>query len=218
MKNFSYSTFISYRRNIGDKRFLENFKKIVQSEALRVTNIPSVFFDEDSIEWGIEFDEKIYQSIMKSCFFIPIYHFGYLHIDNVWCARELYHALEVEKVIRKTLGNNNYYYVLPIIFRGKPSALPNCIGKKNAKEIGRLEAAIAGNRINQKLNEFKNFIYDTFLASFKLLEEKNIDLIKICAGIAKPTDFEIKKWIEEQKKIEKSDDVANLPILRKDAE
>ena len=37
--SFEYSSFISYRRNEGDKKFLKQFKKIIDSEAKRVTDI-----------------------------------------------------------------------------------------------------------------------------------------------------------------------------------
>ena len=60
--SFHYSSFISYRRNVGDEKFIKKFKAIIESEAAKVTNISKVFFDEDSIIWGQEFDERIYEA------------------------------------------------------------------------------------------------------------------------------------------------------------
>ena len=216
--SFKYSGFISYRRNDGDTKFLKNFKNIIESEAQKVTNIEKVFFDEDSIDWGKEFDNKIYESIVASCFFIPIYHIGYLHVDNIWCARELYHAIEVEKVIRNTVDDENYCYILPIIFRGQPNALPGCISKKKAKEIRQLEAIITSNKTNKRLTEFRNYIYDTLLSSFRLLFDMDINLSELCAQINIPTDEGIKKWINEQNKKIRAAESAKLPILMKNAE
>ena len=219
--SFRYSGFISYRRNEGDTRFLKNFKKIIESEAQRVTNITKVFFDEDSIDWGKEFDHKVYEGIIASYFFIPIYQFSYLHVDNVWCARELYHALEVEKVIRNKIGDKSYCYILPILFRGQLDSLPDCISKKKVKSIRQLEAIIESNRVNTRLTEFKNYVYDTFFLSFKLLSAQHINLKEInelCAQIIIPTDEKIKEWIEYQKGKVRLSESNKLPILRKNAE
>lgn len=216
--NFEYSSFISYRRNEVDKKFLKNFKSIIESEAQKVTNLKNVFFDEDSIEWGNDFNKKIYDSILASFFFIPIYHIGYLHVDNIWCARELYHALEVEKILRNKIGDDSYCYILPIIYRGSTSALPTCICKKKAKEIKQLEPTITSNKSSKGLIDFKHYLYETFLKSFNLLGSKDYSLKDLCADIQIPSDDEIKTWIKEQKEIEKKAESANLPILKKNAE
>jgi hypothetical protein len=52
---FEYSSFFSYRRNQGQRLFMRNLRDIIQTEGSNATNIPSVFFDEDSIHWGQEF-------------------------------------------------------------------------------------------------------------------------------------------------------------------
>lgn len=212
--NFKYSSFISYRRNIGDEKFLKNFKAIIETEAFRATNIQKAFFDETSIRWGDEFDEKIYDGIAESYFFIPIYHCTYLHQDNVWCARELYHAIEVEKIIHSRL-NDDYCYVLPIIHRGFSSALPSCLEKKNAKDIRQLEYAITNNKQTAALIKFRNNICETLNSYYRLFSEENIDLKELCLSIHKPTDEEIKIWIKEQKEKEKNEESSNLPILKK---
>lgn len=210
---FKYSGFISYRRNEGDMKFLKNFKSIIASEAQKVTNQREIFFDEDSIEWGNDFDQKIYDSILGSYFFIPIYHCGYLHPDSLWCARELYHALKVEGAIREALGDKSYCFILPIIFRGSPAALPNCINKKKVKEIRMLEAIITSNRTNGKLTEFKNYIYDTFLASYKMVNDKKLDFYTFVAKVDIPTDEDLREWIKAEKKNERDFDSDNPPIL-----
>lgn len=216
--SFEYSIFISYRRNEGDKKFLENLKKIIESEAQKVTNIKQVFFDDRAIGWGDDFDKNIYNGITSSYFFILIYHITYLHVDNVWCARELYHAIEVEKVIQKAIGNKNYCYILPMIFRGQIDALPECIHRKNAKEIRQLEAIIISNKTNKKLTEFKNYIYDTILSSFILLDEANINMNELCSKITIPTDEEIKTWIKRQKERIKAAEAEKPPRLSKNNE
>ena len=70
---FEYSCFISYRHNENEKTFYNNFKNILQSEALTATNKNKSFFDEESIKYGEEWDDKIYSGVNSSYFFIDIY-------------------------------------------------------------------------------------------------------------------------------------------------
>ena len=211
--SFEYSSFISYRRNDGNKKYLKKFKKIIESEAKNVTNIDKVFFDTLEIKLGENFDEKIYSSIIKACFFIPLYHMTYLSDENIWCARELYHALEVEKIIHKNI-NEKYCYILPMVVRGRVDELPECIGAKNAKELERLEYAITSNKTNKKLIKFKQYLYGIFKDNFKLLsDEKGDDLSRLCENMPIPSDGDIKKWILEQNKKNKAIESKKIPIL-----
>ena len=57
--SFIHSSFFSYRRNPDDINFIYNLKNIIQSEGKYATNYDSVFFDENCIELGNDFDEKI---------------------------------------------------------------------------------------------------------------------------------------------------------------
>lgn len=208
-----YSSFISYRRNNGDENFVKKFKVILECEGQKVTNKTKAFFDEESIDWGSEFDDKIYDGIVASYFFIPFYHNSYLHEDNLWCAKELYRAIEVEKRVRNAV--KTYCFILPIIDRGKASDFPECIGKKNAKEIRAIRHLILNNKTSKALEAFKDTIYDILLSNYKSLCSKDIKFSEICADISIPTDEEIKKWIRVQKKMEKEIEASNLPVLKK---
>ncbi|MEI6847613.1 MAG: hypothetical protein WCK32_06205 [Chlorobiaceae bacterium] len=208
----SYSAFISYRRNLGDDKFIKKFKAIIECEASKVTNIEKVFFDEDYIKWGDHFDDKIYNSIVDCYFFIPFYHNAYLHEDNLWCAKELYRAIEVEKKIRDSV--DGYCFILPIIDRGSADAFPDCIGRKHAKEIKKYRHLVVNNRTSEAFEAFKGEMYDVFLKNYILLNN-GIDFVKMCVDIVIPSDEEIISWIKGQKDIEKKSEAKHLPILRK---
>jgi hypothetical protein len=214
--NFSYSSFISYRRNDGDEPFVKKFKTIIESEAHKVTNVARAFFDEESIKWGNDFDEKIYYGIVSCYFFIPFYHNSYLHKDNLWCAKELIHAIKVEEKIRNH-SIPNYCFILPIIYRGSASAFPSCIGKKNAKDIKQLRHVISSNKTSAGLEKLKDNIYETFLTNFNLINGK-VNLADLCADIPIATDDEVITWINEQKEVEKKEEATKLPILTKNGE
>jgi hypothetical protein len=211
--SFKYSSFLSYRRNLGDEPFVKNFKSILETEAQKVTNIQKAFFDEISIDWASDFDTKIYTGIFSSYFFIPIYYSNYLHEDNLWCAREIYHAIEIEKKLRETY--NDFCFILPIIYRGTTSDLPSCLGKKNAKTIRQLETTIINKKSTSKLTDFKHEMYDILSKNFKLIESENLNLSVLCSTVHIPTDEELKQWIKQQKGIQKKQESQNLPILTK---
>jgi hypothetical protein len=124
---FKYSSFFSYRRNSGDIDFKHNLKEIIQSETKYATNLVKVFFDENSIELGNEFDEKIYESIIKSYSFILIFSPHYINKKNNWCAKELFRAIEFEKYIRNKINNKNFNFIFPLIHRGTTEDLPQGI-------------------------------------------------------------------------------------------
>lgn len=215
--NFQYSIFISYRRNLaGKQELIRKVTALFEAEAHSVTNAGKAFFDEDSIKWGNSFDEKIYEGIVNSCFFIPFYHHTYLHEDNLWCAKELYRALKVEEKIQKTF--KNYCFILPIVQKGELASLPNCIGRKNAIKLIQYEHHILGNKKGSAaLKDLRHKIYAIFLDNFKLLDS-GFKFSEICNDIEIPGDEEIKEWIREQKKIEKSIEASHLPILKKNGE
>jgi len=210
--SYHYSAFISYRRNAGDEGFIKKFTAIIECEALKVTNIPKVFLDENTINWGEDFDDRIYDGIVSCYFFIPFYHNTYLHENNIWCAKELYRAIAVERKIRNIVASE-YCFILPIIDRGAASAFPECIGRKNAKEIKRYRHLVINKKTNAALEEFKENIYEIFLNNYRLLGENTIS--ELCADITVPTDDEIIDWIREQKEIERKVEANRPPILRK---
>ncbi len=211
--SFNYSCFISYRRNSGEHKFVKKCKSIIESIGGIVTNKQEVFFDEDSIKFGQDFDEKIYNGIATSYFFIPFYHNSYLHIDNLWCAKELFRAIKLEEIIRKEI-NKEYCFILPLIQIGSLNALPSCINKKNTKEIRQLEPAILSNKTTVAVTKFKNLIHDVLLESFELLKNKELNLKEISDTIPFPQDSEIIEWINQQNGILKIVEAQNLPRFK----
>jgi hypothetical protein len=210
--SYHYSAFISYRRNPGDEKFVKKFTAIIECMAEKVTNSPKAFLDDNSIKWGEKFDERIYDSIVKCYFFIPLYHNSYLHKDNTWCAKELYRAIEVEKRIRESTAAD-YCFILPVIDQGPPSDLPDCIVRKNALVMNKYKHLVLSNRPAKALDDLKNQIYDILLHNFKMLNE-DVLFSELCNDIVIPSDQEIIEWIKKQKKMERISEANNLPVLR----
>ena len=190
--NYKYSVFISYRKGFFCTKFLENFIKMIRREAGAATGVSQVFFDDESINWAEEFDKKIYDCIPYSCFFIPLYQYSYLNDKKIWCARELFHAIEVEKKIRNI--KPEFCFILPILHRGEAKDLPRCIGDKNAIDITDFEDKITNGSSSQKLLKWEREICRVLYNNFRLLHDIE-DVNELCDDIHRPDDEEIMEWI-----------------------
>ena len=89
---------------------MKKVKDLFENEAFKATGVRKVFFDEESIKWGNEFDVKIYEAIVHSCFFIPFYNYSHLHEEDLWCAKELYRGIKVEEKIQKEANGFCYFF------------------------------------------------------------------------------------------------------------
>lgn len=200
---FEYSCFISYRHNKNEAVFYNNLREIIQSEAMLATNKNKLFFDESSIKYGEEWDDKIYDGVSGSYFFIPIYYPNYLHTDNIWCARELMHALKVQEVIHSKLTaaeQKNFFYIIPFIYRGKAESLPKGMATKKALLIRDFEYLIIKKEWSPELVKLKQDFCDMLNECWSILDgHSNIDFQQLIQAIPKPTDAEVKQWIKEQK-------------------
>ena len=215
---FEYSSFFSYRRNHNDSNYFYNLKDIIQSEGKYATNFDSVFFDEKCIELGNDFDEKIYEGIIKSCSFTLIFSPHYINETNNWCAKELYRAIKFEEFIRDKIGNKNFSFIFPLIRRGTPNDLPKGINKKNALLLQEFSSEIRNSTItnhpvSQKFEDFKKLIGDVLIANFKLIENVEFDWKEIIDTITIPTDDELTDWIRQQKNKFRENESKNLPKL-----
>jgi hypothetical protein len=216
--SFIYSSFFSYRRNSNDTNFIYNLRNIIQSEGTYATNYSNVFFDEKCIGLGNEFDQKIYDSIIKSCSFTLIFSPHYINDKNNWCAKELYRAIKFENYIREKIENKNFSFIFPFIHRGTTNDLPKSIDSKNAITLQEYSseinnAAITNYPVTQKFQDFKKRIGDALVANFKLIEDVEFDWKEIENSVAIPSDEELKNWIKEQKLLFRENESKNLPKL-----
>ncbi len=219
---FQYSSFISYRHNDLDNVFFVNLKNILSSEIFKVTNKQSAFYDVEAIDWGVHWDDKIYSGIQQSFFFLPVWYYHYLNENNIWCARELYHALEIEKIIKSQLSpqdSSKFFFIFPLIYRGNTELIPQCFSKKSAKTLAVCENDIRNKKSTARLNKFSNDIYDSLMSHYLILEKyPHVDFQSLFDAIKRPTDAEIIDWIKEQKRIITQKEAEQLPVLSKNGE
>jgi len=219
---FEYSSFISYRHNELDHTYFENLKNFLKSEVFSATNIADIFYDKVAIKWGVNWDDKIYSGIEGSFFFLPIWYYHYLNENNLWCARELYHALEIEKIIRSQLSQEDqdeFVFIFPLIYKGSVDLIPSCLSEKNAKSLVGYEVTIKTKKINNKFQAVINNIYDTLLEQYMILEKyTHVDFQSLFQQIQRPTDAEIKDWIKLQKKNIAQKEATMPPVLVKNGE
>ena len=219
---FEYSSFISYRHNDLNKTYFDNLKDFLKSEVFSATNIKEIFYDKVSIKWGVIWEDTIYSGIEESFFFLPVWYYHYLNEDNLWCARELYHALEIEKIIRDQLTDedkDNFAFIFPLIYKGSADLIPSCLSEKHAKSLVGYEVTIKTKKINNKFQSVINDIYDTLLNQFLILEKyPHVDFQALFLQIQRPSDTEIKEWIKKQKKNIAQKEANKPPVLTKNGE
>jgi hypothetical protein len=218
---FEYSCFISYRRENQRNKFIENFRFHFNTFAFDACNKQDIFVDSKSILVGDDVPECIYNSIKNSYYFIVIHNYHYLNVKNIWCAKELKYALDVEKARIRLMENkdkNNYKWIFPLVIRGKLSDLPESLEGRNGKHIGCFEAVINSKKpLSKKVIEFFNEIYEKMNSLYKITENYSTDFFnECCKDIPYPTDAEIIDWIRDQKEKVKKIESNNTPILRKD--
>jgi hypothetical protein len=215
-----YSCFISYRRNEYYKKYIINLKRILQSEAFQVTNKQSAFFDEDSIRYGDTFDNRIYHGIQNSYFFIALWYLNYLHEDNLYCAKELLHALKIEEIIREKMPEEhklNFSFIIPFLVRGCVSELPACFSKKLVVDIKSFEYAITNNKVSSKLVSLSQRLYKDLSEYYNLFSKyiSEDEYYSLCESIEKPDDNYVRAWIKEQRKEIEMMEAKKIPILKK---
>jgi hypothetical protein len=208
--------FLSYRRNDGYTKYIENFYDIVRTEAQVVTNIEHGFFDTNKKNTGKTLPKVLYQAIESSCFFILIYNHNYLHKDNTYCAQELYYAIKIEKKIQEIAGSD-FCFILPFLQRSE-DGLPCCLKDKIFKNIRTFRHDIETHKDQiptKAFIDFKEEINDILIDNYKWIEEK-MDLIKeLLHDIQPPSYEEIISWIEKQKEKQKAQESNNPPIYTK---
>ena len=198
---FRYSLFISYRRNKHEKHFIIQLKNKLESIASMVIPCEEVFFDEKSIKWGEEFDEKIYNSMLQSHFFVPIWQPTYLNENKIWCAYELYYAIEIEKVIKEETKNPTFCYILPLVLcrpepnpsQGVYESLHEGIAKKNYIEINDYIEGIKCKSRNKNFISFEKKILSA-LSQRSAIEDMNIE--ELHSRIERPSRETIIEWIK----------------------
>jgi hypothetical protein len=223
---FEYASFISYRHDDDDGAYIDKIISKLKPEMFKATD-RKVFYDYGSIKWGEQWDDKIYYGIERSVFFFPIWYYYYLSEDNLWCAKELYHALEVEKIIKEQLepeDRDKFYFIFPLIYRGDASLFPQSLSPKMAKSLLTYEYEIRySKKESEKLFNFKRGLHDTLLEQRLAINEIiqkyiHIDFLNLFKTIKKPTDDEIRHWVKEQKKKIKEKEAEREPRLKKNEE
>lgn len=219
--SFEYSCFISYRREEQRNKFIENFCKHLATAAFDACNKQNLFIDKKGILVGDDFPERIYNGIRSSYYFVLFHNYHYLHTDNVWCAKELKYALDVEKArieLMNDADKENYKWIIPLVIRGNLNDLPQIIPNRHGIPIGCYEAVINSHKpLPQLVLNFFTDLYEKMIVLYHIHENYPAERFDDCyKEIPYPTDEEIIEWINEQKKRISSTEAKNLPTLKKD--
>ena len=212
---FRYSSFFSYRRNQGELDYMRKLKNLIQTEAQTATNRSDVFFDEESIDHGREFDIAIYTSIVQSYSFVFILTPHYLSLENLWCAKEIHRAILFENALRTKLGNPDFCFIFPYLHRGSAAFLPASISTKNIRDLNQYETSLNNGIVNEDITQLKRDICDVLSRNYEMISKVSDGILnEVIQKLEIPDDSKIIDWVKTQKRQANSIESQNLPIIQ----
>ena len=120
--------FISYRHparmgSLEERLFRHCLDAIIDHVEVYTHNY-KVFYDEDRLSVGYQYNETLASDICRSACMIVLYWPAYL--ESAYCLKELNTMLTIEKKRRRILGTKlrGCRLILPIILRGERNDLP----------------------------------------------------------------------------------------------
>lgn len=170
MTTFEYAAFISYRNSRQrDNGLLSTFARELAIALGRVVdaylyedigqtrNSPLVFLDENIIKSGDWIVPEISEGLFRSVCWIVLYSRNYLG-GSLFCASELKGMIELSKSRSTTLGNLKNNLIIPVLFRGDDSDMPQAL-KRIAYNADFRRFSLASKNIAE-LDEFTQQIED----------------------------------------------------------
>jgi len=192
-----YACFISYCHGQHEltKAFITQLTLALKSY-LEPLMDEEVYIDEERLMPGYKYNEELASAICKSVCMIVVYSPKYER--HSYCVREFEGMRQVEQKRRAILGaagSRERGMIIPIIFRGDASNLPDEIkGHKHYCDFTRFTTADTNISKNPHyigaIEKIAKAIYE-HLSSF---DEAGVDLCGDCANFHLPAENEIPRW------------------------
>lgn len=125
---FNYSCFISYSH--GQYNLMQNFINDLKeslSSSLEPYFREPVYIDQDRLQPGFRYNLALARAICASVAMIIVYTPRYAEQD--YCLREFIAMKRIEGRRRRVVGATEYGPIIPIIFRGRQSDLPDDLAR-----------------------------------------------------------------------------------------
>lgn len=120
--------FISYRHPASsgglEEKLIQHVVRAIKDHFEVITHEHQVYFDQDRLVPGYQYDERLAKAICRSACMVVVYWPSYLESD--YCKKELYTMLSIERRRRQVLGAQlqGCRLFIPIILRGRLDDLP----------------------------------------------------------------------------------------------
>lgn len=130
MEKTLHACFISYRHPARpgtgslEEKLIQVTKRALEDHIEPYTHDHKVFFDEDRLKTGYQYNEVLAKAICQSACMVVLYWPSYQESD--YCLKEMRTMLALEKFRRTIIGDqlHGYRLLVPIIFR-KYRSLPD---------------------------------------------------------------------------------------------
>jgi hypothetical protein len=161
---FTYSCFISYRRNPDGNKFAEYFHTALANQLAHYTPL-SVFRDETDLEkGGGRYPNQLSQALCESVCMVMIYTPVYFNKQKTYCAREYksMEKLEAErvKILRRPV-NKTLSLIIPVIYRGSERFPPVIKEQRTSHDltwINRAESCVGNDNFHIKVLHIAEYI------------------------------------------------------------
>jgi hypothetical protein len=193
----SYSCFISYRRD--SVRIAKDFQDALETELSLLLNLP-VYRDEERLEGGDFFNNKLEQALCRSACMVMIYIPKYFDEESTYCARE-FKAMELLEEDRLTklkahgiVGDSGL--IIPIIYRGRDFMPVYVSGNRNYYDF---ESYYLGGRTYKRkeyllsVKQIANYIFNRCIE----LNSLSVDPCNGCETFSLPREEELDGWLDE---------------------
>jgi hypothetical protein len=208
-----FCCFISYRHSPVDSgaNYARDFVAGFKEELGRWVDYP-VSFDEDRLEPGDFVDESLAADLYASSCMVVLYNPNYFSRVNMFCSREYFGMLELEKQrIPSLRGQSQHGLVIPIALRGHSTMVKHvrmaeeqwCVRNGlpvrnrlglNFDEFSRKRQLLPGGKLNGQLQRICRVIRDRQTA-FEGLVQSGTDPFLAGATWRLPPEHEISSWV-----------------------
>lgn len=133
MSETFHACFISYRHpcevDNREAKIIEHVRKAIADHVQMETHEHKVFFDQQRLVPGYQYDESLAEAICRSACMVIVYWPSYLESD--YCKKEIQAMLDIERKRRQLLGDalHGCRLFIPVILRGDYAHLPEAITK-----------------------------------------------------------------------------------------
>ena len=200
--HFRNACFISYRhpkQRFGQK-IVESFHADLQDRLdARGLDAP-VYFDKLRLKGGDFWEPSLANDLCNSACMILLFNNYYFDAERIYCAREYFGMVELERKRLRFLSDDMIYkgLIIPVFFYGAADVMdvmPLDLKKRQCYSFADELLNFSFNRRNTYVKKIEKIAEDIFKRYLFFEERINYDLSKHCKSFKFPTEKKVKELL-----------------------